>query len=68
MSSAFDTCNDKQCDVPGSDPGGWNGVFLVLEICAGMTVLMLARLIIKECKELCCAPSGPSTNLQYGGR
>jgi sugar phosphate permease len=68
MSSAFDTCNDKQCDVPGSDPGGWNGVFLVLEICAGMTVLMLARLIFKECKELCCAPSGPSTNLQYGGR
>ena len=27
MSTAFDTCHPspKDCTVPGSDPGGWNG-------------------------------------------
>eukprot|EP01043_Picozoa_sp_COSAG02_P046814 COSAG02_NODE_4419_length_5381_cov_3.655812_2_plen_532_part_00 len=79
LSRSFDTCKCNTgphgalewcsaCDVPGTDPGGWNGVFLVLEVCAGMTVLMLTRLIYKECRELCCPASAPSTSLQYGGR
>ncbi len=80
LSRSFDTCKCPTgpdgalewctaCDVAGTDPGGWNGVFLVLEVCAGLTVLMLSRLIYKECRELCC-PSDSSTtsaNLQRGG-
>ena len=79
LSRGFDTCRCPtgaggamewctECTVAGSDPGGWNGVFLVLEVCAALTVLMLTRLIFKECKELCCPATAPSTSLQYGGR
>jgi sugar phosphate permease len=43
---------------------GWNGVFLVLEICAGGAALMLTRLVLKELGCISRAATGPAGGIQ----
>lgn len=61
------TAMNHYFDSP-TDPGGWDGVFGVLEICAALTVVMLTRLMCKDAKALCCRVGADRTNLQYAGR
>ena len=58
----------KKTFATDSDPDGWNGIFGVLYLFSALSIVCLSRLIFKELKGACCAPAGPSTNLQYGGR